>query len=135
MNLERIKAVFAEAAGLASPEARARYLNQACAGDPTLRAEVEAMLAAEIEAGSFLESPILGPDGPEINERIGAWIGPYRLLEFRPGEESLEVALYEEAQVPWKEIAFRTVGLTLKHWFADRQAGAFGFHAEDVAPR
>jgi ADP-ribose pyrophosphatase YjhB (NUDIX family) len=56
-------------------------------------------------------------------------------LEFKPGEESLEVALYEEAGVPWKEIAFRTVGLTLKHWFADRKAGTFGFHAEDVTPR
>ena len=56
-------------------------------------------------------------------------------LEFRPGAETLEVALFEEAKVPWTEIAFRTVGLTLKHWFADRAKGAFGFHAEDVAPR
>jgi hypothetical protein len=56
-------------------------------------------------------------------------------LEFDPGEESLEVALVEEAQVPWKDIAFRTVGLTLKHWYADRKAGSFGFHAEDIAPR
>jgi ADP-ribose pyrophosphatase YjhB (NUDIX family) len=56
-------------------------------------------------------------------------------LEFKPGEESLEVALYDEDKVPWKDIAFRTVGLTLRHWFADRKAGAFGFHAEDVAPR
>jgi ADP-ribose pyrophosphatase YjhB (NUDIX family) len=56
-------------------------------------------------------------------------------LEFKPGEESLEVALLEEAQVPWKDIAFRTVGLTLKHWFADRKAGGFGFHAEDLALR
>jgi ADP-ribose pyrophosphatase YjhB (NUDIX family) len=56
-------------------------------------------------------------------------------LEFNPGEESLEVALVEEAQVPWKDIAFRTVGLTLKHWYADRKAGSFGFHAEDIAPR
>jgi ADP-ribose pyrophosphatase YjhB (NUDIX family) len=53
-------------------------------------------------------------------------------LEFKPGVESLEVALFEEAKVPWKEIAFRTVGLTLKHWFADRARGAFGFHAEDI---
>jgi ADP-ribose pyrophosphatase YjhB (NUDIX family) len=53
-------------------------------------------------------------------------------LDFKPGEESLEVALYEEAQVPWKEIAFRTVGLTLKFWFADRRNGSFGFHAEDL---
>lgn len=53
-------------------------------------------------------------------------------LEFRPGAESLEVALFEEARLPWKDIAFRTVGLTLKHWFADRARGAFGFHSEDV---
>ena len=53
-------------------------------------------------------------------------------LEFRPGVESLEVALFEEARIPWKDIAFRTVGATLRHWFADRSRGAFGFHAEDI---
>ena len=53
-------------------------------------------------------------------------------LEFKPGEESLEVALFEEARMPWKDIAFRTVGLTLKHWFADRARGSYGFHAEDI---
>ena len=53
-------------------------------------------------------------------------------LEFKPGVESLEVALFEEARVPWKDIAFRTVGLTLKHWFADRARNSFGFHAEDL---
>lgn len=53
-------------------------------------------------------------------------------LEFKPGVESLEVALFEEAKLPWKQIAFRTVGLTLKHWTADHARGAFGFHAEDI---
>ena len=53
-------------------------------------------------------------------------------LEFKPGDESLEVALFEEARLPWKDIAFRTVGLTLKHWFADRAHGSFTFHAEDI---
>ena len=53
-------------------------------------------------------------------------------LEFKPGEESLEVALFEEAGIPWKDIAFRTVGVALKRWFADRKSGAFAFHAEDV---
>jgi ADP-ribose pyrophosphatase YjhB (NUDIX family) len=53
-------------------------------------------------------------------------------LDFKAGVESLEVALFEEAKIPWKEIAFRTVGLTLKHWFADRARGTFGFHAEDI---
>jgi 8-oxo-dGTP pyrophosphatase MutT (NUDIX family) len=51
---------------------------------------------------------------------------------FKPGEETLEVALYEEERIPWKDIAFRTVGLALKRWFADRGRGAFGFHSEDL---
>ena len=55
-----------------------------------------------------------------------------RALDFKPGEETLEVALWEEASIPWKDIAFRTVGLTLKRWFADRGAGNFQFHAEDL---
>ena len=56
-------------------------------------------------------------------------------LEFKPGDETLEVALYEEARIPWKEIAFRTVGLALKHWFADHQSGVTGFHSEDLVAR
>ena len=59
-----------------------------------------------------------------------------RLLDrdFSPGEESLEVAMFDEAGIPWKDIAFRTVALTLRHWFADRTKGSFGFHAEDIFP-
>ncbi len=53
-------------------------------------------------------------------------------LDFAPGVESLEVALFDESEIPWKDIAFRTVGMTLRHWFADRARGAFGFHAEDL---
>ena len=55
--------------------------------------------------------------------------------EFCPGAETLEVALYEETAIPWKDIAFRTVSLTLEHWFADRSRGAFGFHAGEIPPR
>jgi ADP-ribose pyrophosphatase YjhB (NUDIX family) len=53
-------------------------------------------------------------------------------LDFKAGVESIEVALFEEARMPWKDIAFRTVGLTLKHWFADRSRDAFTFHAEEL---
>lgn len=55
--------------------------------------------------------------------------------EFRPGTETLEVALFGEAEVPWKDIAFRTVSLTLERWFADRRKGSFGFHAAEIPPR
>ena len=55
-------------------------------------------------------------------------------LDFAPGEESLEVALFTETDIPWEEIAFRTVAMTLRHFFADRTAGCFGFYAESVSP-
>ena len=37
-------------------------------------------------------------------------------LDFAPGDESLEVELFDEAAIPWKEIAFRTIGMTLRHY-------------------
>ena len=37
-----------------------------------------------------------------------------------------------EGHSPYEDIAFRTVGLTLKLWLSDRQAGSFAFHAEDI---
>ena len=51
------KAIFDEAAEIASPELRAAYLERACGGDAGLRARVEALLHADAVAGSFLESP------------------------------------------------------------------------------
>jgi len=55
-------------------------------------------------------------------------------LDFKPGEETLEVALFDESGLPWKDLAFRTVELTLRRWFEDRAKGGFGFHAEDILP-
>ncbi len=52
------EAVFAEALEMADPKARAEFLDRACAGDATLRAGVESLLAA-YNAGSFLEVPAL----------------------------------------------------------------------------
>lgn len=49
-------------------------------------------------------------------------------LDYAPGTESLEVALFAEHEIPWKDLAFRTVSTTLKHYFADRAAGKFTLH-------
>lgn len=49
-------------------------------------------------------------------------------LEFSPGLESLEVALFHEHEIPWDQLAFRAVSMTLKDYFADRQAGSFQLH-------
>jgi ADP-ribose pyrophosphatase YjhB (NUDIX family) len=57
-----------------------------------------------------------------------------RLLHtnFDPGTETMEAKLFSEADIPWDEIAFRTVRETLVRYFADRRAGAFGFHVLDI---
>jgi len=54
-------------------------------------------------------------------------------LDFCPGQESLEVALFAEPEIPWQDIAFRTISLTLRHYFDDRRAGTFRFHLGDIA--
>ena len=57
-------------------------------------------------------------------------------LDFGPGTESLEVALFREDQIPWKDLAFRTISATLKHYFVDRKQGAYRLHADEIlAPR
>lgn len=53
-------------------------------------------------------------------------------LDFRPGAESLEVRLFEEAEVPWDQLAFRTVTTTLRRYYADRRNGGFRLHTEDI---
>lgn len=57
-----------------------------------------------------------------------------RLLEdrFAPGPETIEARLFAEHEVPWDEIAFRTVRETLRHFFADRALGRFELHAGDI---
>lgn len=95
-----------------------------------------ALRETQEEAGARVE---LGPpfsmiSVPHVNQVHLFYRARLLDLEFRPGEESLDVALFEEAQVPWHDIAFRTVGTTLRHWFADRKDGAFQFHAEDLGP-
>ncbi len=54
--------------------------------------------------------------------------------DFSPGEESLEVALFDEAAIPWSDIAFRTVEMTLRYWLADRKDNAFSFHSTEIKP-
>jgi ADP-ribose pyrophosphatase YjhB (NUDIX family) len=55
-------------------------------------------------------------------------------LDFSPGAETLETALFREEDIPWDEIAFRTIGKTLRHFFDDRRAGAFRFHSGEIPP-
>ena len=52
--------------------------------------------------------------------------------QFDPGYETQEAKLFSEAEIPWDEIAFRTVKVTLERFFADRDLGVFGVHQVDI---
>ena len=58
-----------------------------------------------------------------------------RLLsdQFAPGIETLEARLYAEHEIPWEELAFKTVHQTLEQFFADRRAGHFKIHDLNIA--
>jgi ADP-ribose pyrophosphatase YjhB (NUDIX family) len=52
--------------------------------------------------------------------------------QFDPGHETIETGLFTEDEIPWDELAFKTVAETLKRYFADRRAGQFSIHAIDL---
>jgi len=52
--------------------------------------------------------------------------------EASPGEESLETALMNEAQIPWQEIAFPVISETLKLYYTDVAEGRFNTHYGDI---
>ena len=82
------------------------------------------------EAGARVE--LLGLysliDIPDISQVYMLFRARLLDLDFAAGEESLEVALLDEAEIPWDRIAFRTVQTTLEHFFVDRRAGQFPLH-------
>ncbi|GLR26398.1 ADP-ribose pyrophosphatase [Limnobacter litoralis] len=51
---------------------------------------------------------------------------------FKAGVESLDVKLFTEDEIPWDEIAFKTVTNTLKLFFEDRRKGKFSMHSGDI---
>jgi len=57
-----------------------------------------------------------------------------RLLDtdFNPGPETIEARLFLEEEVPWEQLAFRTVRETLHRYFEDRRRGRFEVHFADI---
>src|SRR5438270_500132 len=131
--------IFFAALEKSSQQERADYLDQACAGDPGCRRRVDKMLAAQAQAGSFLESPAAGPgrttDLPTVAELPGAVIGPYKLLE-QIGEGGMGTVWMAQQTAPVKRLV--AVKLTkagmdsrqvIARFEAERQALALMDHA------
>jgi WD40 repeat protein/serine/threonine protein kinase len=120
----RVKAVFDHALEIGAPAERAAYLDRECAGAPELRRQVEALLKAHADAGSFLEgrapragrgqdtgefTPAPGeptrqaepPPGPV--EGAGTRVGRYKLLQ-RIGEGGMGAVWMAEQQEPVRRL-------------------------------
>jgi WD40 repeat protein/serine/threonine protein kinase len=97
------EAIFQAAIQKTSPEERAAYLDEACAGDADLRAGVEALLDAYDHPDNFLDAALahltLTTRARVIAERPGETIGRYKLQE-EIGEGGFGVVYMAEQQEP-----------------------------------
>ena len=101
------ESIFAAALAISSPTDRAAYLNEACDGNPALRQEVEALLAAHA-TGSPLDEPpgdfartgiceaTVDDPPPAV---VGDHVGPYRLME-QIGEGGFGLVFVAEQHQP-----------------------------------
>jgi len=48
------------------------------------------------------------------------------------GVESLETRLYDEAEIPWQDIAFLSVRFALQRYLEDRRLGVERVHGQDI---
>ena len=69
---------------------------------------------------------------PYINQVYIFFLTQLRIPRFAAGEESIEVALFEEHEVPWDEIAFAVVRITLQQYFADRKSALYPVRMFDL---
>jgi ADP-ribose pyrophosphatase YjhB (NUDIX family) len=69
---------------------------------------------------------------PHINQIYVMYLARLIDLDFSPGEESLEVSLFMEKDIPWDSLAFRTIDFTLKRFFEDRKKDSFPIHTHTI---
>ncbi|MGB0127177.1 MAG: NUDIX hydrolase [Rhodocyclaceae bacterium] len=101
--------------------------NAETAGQAALRETQEEALAHVEVGGLFTLISV-----PHINQVHMIYLARLLDLDFAPGAETLEVSLFREDAIPWEEIAFHSISLTLRHFFADRKRGVFALHTDDL---
>ena len=98
---QKVKELFDAVLEL-SPEERAQSLAAACAGDSDLQREVEQLIAAHEEAGTFLDRPAVedAADFLAADDSLGRRIGPYRIVRLlgRGGMGSVFLGVRDDDQ-------------------------------------
>lgn len=79
------------------------------------------------EASAAVLNPVLAGfyDIPHISQVYVFFQGELQGPEYSPGEESLEVELFSEENLPWGQLAFPVVELALHYYFEDLKSGNF----------
>ncbi|HEY7154593.1 MAG TPA: protein kinase [Gemmataceae bacterium] len=132
------RSLFLAVLDIKDPSERLAYLERACAGEPALRAQVEQLLKAHQEVGSFMEHPAADltdtVDEPSLSERPGTTIGPYKLME-QIGEGGMGLVFVAEQQKPVRrKVALKVIkpGMdtreVIARFEAERQALALMDH-------
>ena len=83
---------------------RTAFLDEACTDDATLRREVEALLQAHEQAGSFLAAPALEGGAPGINRTpaqslVGQQLGSYKIISLLGAGGMGEVYLAQDTRL------------------------------------
>ena len=55
-------------------------------------------------------------------------------LTFAPGNESLDVHLFTQDEIPWDDLAFPVIRWTLTYYFQDRVTDQFPVHVSEITP-
>ncbi len=69
---------------------------------------------------------------PHINQVYAIFKGELVNGRASPGDESLEVALMGEKDIPWQEIAFPVIKESLELYFKDKRNNCFSLHYGDM---
>ena len=93
-----------------------------------------ALRECEEEANATVVNPELYAlfDIPQINQVYVFYRAELMEPVFGPSSESSEVALFDEQDIPWSELAFPVVELALDHFLKDRIKGEFLVKHEQV---
>jgi serine/threonine-protein kinase len=95
------------------PNQRTAFLDQACAGDESLRREVEGLIVANDQAGSFIESPAYAVAAEMLmngqdRSLVGASISQYRIIELLGRGGMGEVYLAQDTKLG-RDIALKVL--------------------------
>lgn len=89
----------------------------------------------EANANLELESIYSVISLPHINQVYVMYRAKLLDLDFYAGPESLDVQLFNEEDIPWDLIAFKTIDNTLKRYFEDRKKGEFALYNSVISKR